>query len=785
MEELLAHKDQPLAQHLAEVGERAARFAAKFNAEAFGRVAGELHDLGKAEAEFQKRVRSDDKEGQKQPHAHHGAALALSQEVPDWVVALAINGHHAGLHNRGDVEARRAKYGPLALACVKLLRESPAAWSPAAFPQALPQWLARLPFDMRKTSEGWFAVELFTRFLFSALVDADRLNTEEHERGRDASITIRRWPEFQPALLLDILSNDLSERAELASRDGTASHDVQWVRGEVGRLCAANAASPRGLFTLTVPTGGGKTLASMLFALAHAAHHNQSRDAQRPFARVIVVIPYLNIIQQTAKVLGEVFGEEHVLEHHSQVEEPEAFAFKKEREDGPVDLQSVRRRLAAENWDAPIVVTTSAQFFGSLFSRRPAAARKLHNICQSVIIFDEVQTLPPLLMQPLLSVLRELANPDRPYGCSLVFATATQPALGESPDLPYGLAGLTPIIAPERAVSHFSKLSRVNYVWPAENELLTPEDLAREVVGSKTEQALVVVNTKRMARDVHAAMQELLGERCSGLFHLSTWMTPAHRVKVLDKVRQRLASSGSGSRREQSILVSTQCIEAGVDVDFPYVWREFGPYDAIVQAGGRCNRNGRLPLFPGDSAKGRVRIVQLVDSKAPGKLYRAAISQTRLLRRMGLAHPDDPQSFEHYFRLLYQLSVPDECEVQHERARLRFEEVDRIFNFIDDETSPVVVLRQTVGASSEGQVDTPAHDFYEAARKRGFLVREDWRRIQPYVINLRTSAILKSPFSENIADNDLGVRCWVGSYDGGVNGVGVRLDGLSAEESVV
>ena len=508
MSDLLAHKGQLLVCHLDEVGKLAADFAAKFDAAAQGSIAGRLHDLGKAEEQFQKRLACDDKDAKlkKEPHAHHGAALAAERQA--WSIAFAVNGHHAGLHDRSKVDRIRAEYLPKAEACLRKLCEGHPEWSAPAVGEALPQWLEKLPFDARRTAEGWFATDVFTRFLFSALVDADSLNTEQHEKGPDASVAARTWPGFAPSQWLDILRQELAGRAAKAKEDRTASPEVQSVWAEVGVACESAAKEIPGLFSLTVPTGGGKTLASILFALAHAAHHNSATGKER-FRRIIVVIPYLSIIHQTARELRDVFGENIVLEHHSQADEREAKPYKKEPQDGAIDEVARRRRLAAENWDAPIIVTTSVQFFGSLFSRRRSAARKLHNLCQSIVIFDEVQTLPPLLMQPILSMLAELSSTERPYGCTMVFCTATQPALGKSESLRCGLTDVRPIVTDEAVRRHFKALERVNYEWPEDAKTLTWDELANLIVIDQQrtdQQVLVIVNTRQHARDLHAAV---------------------------------------------------------------------------------------------------------------------------------------------------------------------------------------------------------------------------------------------------------------------------------------
>ncbi len=800
--EFFAHKEHRLADHLNKVGRRAAEFAIAFGGAEHAKIAGLLHDLGKAEDEFQKRLRSDDKEGDKEPHAHHGAMIALEKEA--WPIALAINGHHAGLHNRGDVFDKMKGYLGKAKVSAAALHESDASWSLPEIAEVLPHWLKDLTFNGQRSSDGWMATEFFTRFLFSALIDADRLDAEQHEKALDerslspqsfekkwGGPNLRSdWPGFDAQLLLDKLERNLAERAENALREGKASADVLRVRNEVGDWCRRNAASERGLFSLAVPTGGGKTLASMLFALSHAAHHNGQLEAEDPprFRRVIVVIPYLSIIEQTVGELIKVFGKEWVLEHHSQADEEDPKDYKKEREDGRIDAQTKRRRLAAENWDAPIIVTTSVQFFGSLFSRKPSKARKLHNICQSVVIFDEVQTLPPLLLQPLLHVLGEVANPERPYGCTLVFCTATQPALKHSEeDLPCGLKGLNEIVPSEQAKNHYQSLKRVKYRWPESiSEGPTGEvhkswdEIATEILAADHQQALAVVNTRGDARELHAALKKKL-EECldgtsDGLFHLSTWMMPSHRRAVLDEVRDRLERKDN----PRCLLVSTQCIEAGVDVDFPEAWRAFGPYDSIVQVAGRCNRNGKKETL------GIVHVFHPTEDHMPLKgVYRTATSQTDLLRKMRLADPDNPDSFEDYFRLLYQLTVPDECLIQKNRGQWRFKEVHQLFKFIDDDTVSVLVLNQTI----EGQdYPTVVKEAYDAASERGFFLREDWRRMQGCIINLphyKLTELQAARLLGPALKGEDSLWLWSGAYDGGLDGVGLTFDTFYGERTIL
>lgn len=793
--EYKAHKDQFLVEHLREVAKTAARFAKFFGACDHGHLAGLLHDLGKAEDKFQQRIAlSEARNGKrestklKEPHAHHGASLLLQRDPirggPVWPVAFAINGHHAGLHNRSDLQKRR-NFQDKALAAEKRLsHEDPNVWPAKNFGKNLPEWLDQLPFaTSQERNVKMRAVELYTRFIFSVLVDADRLDTERHARETKDNFDKRHTWRFgkeglaggdAPKTLLRLLEDGIRERREKARSNG-ASTTVLEVRERVLQACASAAKKPRGVFTLTVPTGGGKTLASVDFALRHISHRNQRQtDPYKKLRRIIVVIPFLNVIHQTVEELKNVFrdGENDpvVLEHHSQAKDPETPTGKKAEKEDADDYSRKRtlRQLTAENWDAPVIVTTSVQFFDSLFSRRPSDARKLHNIAQSVVIFDEVQTLPPSLMQPILDVLGELTKQDRPYGCSLVLCTATQPALLKSDDLSCGFENVQPIVQhPEEL---FCLLKRTTYP-ELESEAEIPQrtwvELACEILEAPNRQGLVVVNTRHQARTLFNQLCKSEAHR-EAVFHLSTWMTPAHRVEVLNEVQRRLDT------RLACFLVSTQCIEAGVDVDFPTVWRALGPYDSIVQAAGRCNRNGRL-----EPEYAQVHVFRTEDDKLPPGVYQTATNQTELLRRMNAADPHDPGSFERYFRLLYQLSVPDECEIQQERQKLHFEEVNERFDFIESFTVPIIVSEYEL---SKGRV--ALRELCERAKNKGFLTPIEWQKLQPHIVQLdyhdkKTVSFARESTAMVFAEDDklTGLRrlTHVSAYEGGLHGCGLDI----------
>ncbi len=849
--QLLAHPEQSLVEHLIGVARRAKKFAAHFQGEDHAELAGLLHDLGKADESFRKRMEAiaagKPDPGDKKPHAPHGAALALEQQ--HWPVAFAIYGHHAGLHNRSDLQHAPSRCKTPPRDCEAALK-SEGGWSVPEFGKPLPNWLEEISSATASERDAKMrAVEFYTRMLFSALVDADRLNTEESNNatGSQANVSKRKEWRFGPECLakngaietlLEMLDTAIAERVASA-KSKNASDAVLDVRATVLAACKAKAANERGVFTLPVPTGGGKTLASIAFALHHIAHHNRNlaEDDPRRLRRIIVVIPYLNIIQQTTRELRMVFGDlvwvkdaldphtgkttKHptkdeqgawlentdpnhrplILEHHSQATDPKTDdSDKKGHDSDDYSKERPLRQLAAENWDAPIIVTTSVQFFDSLFSRRPADARKLHNICQSVLIFDEVQTLPPLLLQPILDALKELTAPlvdetetdpgkrseQRPYGCSLVLCTATQPALDHrEDDFPFGFKHRTEIIDDQEAREHFKALQRVEYhglTKAGEPETKDNQALVDAMCDAPSQQALAILNTRKQARKLFDLLAEKTKDDDSmrgAVFHLSTWMYPAHRDAVLIEVRKRL------DEKKPCLLVSTQCVEAGVDVDFPAVWRAFGPYDSIVQAAGRCNRNGALKDAAGQPMLGQVHVFTPADAAAPRGVYASAMQTALLLCRMDKADPHDPDSFERYFRLLYQANVPDPggCAIQSAREKLHFEEVSTLFNFIDADSVPLLIESAVMG---DGMT---VAEWRKAIAAKGFFTPDEWRAIQPYIVNLSfpeskmTHAFLKasaSPLAFKGDDPNRGLRLLKIQepkiYHDGLNGCGLDLE---------
>jgi CRISPR-associated endonuclease/helicase Cas3 len=415
------------------------------------------------------------------------------------------------------------------------------------------------------------------------------------------------------------------------------------MRTELLNACLGGGDSEQGLFTLTAPTGSGKTLCMLAFALRHAARHG--------LRRVVAVIPYLTIIDQTvreyATLLEPLVGTdrtgEYVLEHHSL-----AGSARREGQNGAdsEDETTRRRRELAENWDVPVVVTTSVQFLESLFSNRPSACRKLHRLARSVILFDEVQTLPTNLAIPTLAALSRLSER---YRATVVFATATQPAFTHLDEhvKQFCVNGWKPSEVVPASATLFSLTKRTTVVWPNLDHPTSWAELADQVISVPARQVLCIVNLKRHALALFAELQR---RGIDGLVHLSTNMCPAHRRVTLVEVRSRL----SGDR--PCCLVSTQCVEAGVDVDFPEVFRGFGPLDAIIQAAGRCNRNHRR-------STGTVHVFLPEEEKYPDAAYEQGADVTRLiLRQLGAAAMDidDPNLATRYYQELYSIGRPQD-----------------------------------------------------------------------------------------------------------------------------
>lgn len=593
---------EPLEAHLRNVANVTAKFTGAFDAADWGRILGLWHDLGKYSFEFQRYLfgSGDGHEADvlgRVDHSTAGAQHACSQGKVGRLLAYCIAGHHAGLPD---------DTGGNAALLMRLTKKVP-TWNsapPEIVEHAIPS-LAKLKHcgDGRRAA---FAVAFFVRMLFSALVDADFLATEEFMDPQRAATRPGQLP--APADLLARLDHCLDVLEGSAPR----TH-VNRCRHAVLAACRQKATMAPGMFSLDVPTGGAKTLSSLAFGLTHAATHNLNR--------VIYAIPFTSIIEQTANVFREALADmaDQVLEYHSNLDH------------SIPERQSERSRLAAENFDARLIVTTNVQLFESMFASRTSQCRKLHRLAKSVIILDEAQTLPPELLAPTLAALDELV---RNYGTTVVLCTATQPAVENRHDFPIGLSNVRPII--DSPAQLHAGLRRTNVIRVGR---LSNEQLAAELAGHR--QVLCIVNSRRHAAD----LVRLLGDDA---LHLSASMCPAHRADIVAEIRRRLSAN------EPCRVVSTQVIEAGIDVDFPTVYRASAGLDSIAQAAGRCNREGRLTDGCGKPRLGRVVVFEYDEKEHPPPAFvRNAACR---FRELAPDHADDllsPAAIEAFFRLRY------------------------------------------------------------------------------------------------------------------------------------
>jgi len=721
-------KWQPLATHLRNVAALARQFAEPMGLAAEAEAAGLLHDLGKYSKRFQMRLSNKSIHG-----VNHWTAGARKAAEFKALLEYAIEGHHTGLPGYGELNQVLRKMNiPSCVGEITGCEESVEELIRRFEADGL-----RLPANFSRPAKDCFANALRTRMLFSCLVDADYLDTERHfspemAKQRDA-------PEMNADAALDKLLNHI-ESLKLKSTNETVGR----IRQQLLEDCLSAALKSPGLFTLTAPTGSGKTLASLAFALKHISHHNSKLPANHPsrFRRIIVVIPYTSIIEQTARIYRDLFeplfGPDFVLEHHSAVgprEENKASCVEEE------DSYTYRARLASENWASPLIITTSVQFFESLFSNRPSNCRKLHNIARSVVLFDEVQTLPTNLVPSLLSAVSLLV---RDYGVTAVFMTATQPAFA-SVALPYDWKAVEISSEP---LAMADAMRRTNIILPPLNQTCSWKEIAGRM--SNYPQALCVVNTTRDARELFQLLP------VENRFHLSARLCPAHRQEKLNLIRKILSDS------RNCRLVSTQLIEAGVDVDFPVAFRALGPLDSIIQTAGRCNREGRFAeLQP-------VIVFCPENGGFPPGAYKAAAEKTReFLCRHSNAELHKPTFYAEYFSELYHLQGPENPEK------------DKVFKFSEEFDFPAAAAACSLIGNDTHSVLVKWRDgeeLIEKLRREKHLSPADWRRAQRFSINLHIGEFKQAQARGYIVEVIKDVWFWNSQYDENLGACHATLD---------
>ncbi|MDD5433848.1 MAG: CRISPR-associated helicase Cas3' [Nitrospira sp.] len=665
-----------LHDHLLSVANLAKKFAEAFNSGDWAYLAGLWHDLGKYSAEFQKMlcsVAGSEAHIETRPgrvdHSTAGAIHAIKKfKIPGKIFSYIIAGHHAGLADwPADTAGRKSLVHRLQKD--ELLR--------SALESNIPQEITQqsLPKQKFRTKEGH---ALWIRMLYSCIVDADFLDTEAFLEP-DKSKNRKGYPSLDELLLL-------FESYMMIKQSEADDTPINKQRAEILKQCIAKSAHESAIFTLSVPTGGGKTLSSMAFALHHAVKYGKRR--------IIYVIPYTSIIEQTADQFRQIFKDD-VIEHHSNIDVSDE------------NQETARSRLACENWDAPVIVTTSVQFFESLFANRSSRCRKLHNIVNSVVVLDEVQLLPPEYLKPILHAIREL---HQNYGVTFVLSTATQPAFTPHKSVDYQFTGLSDTVEIiENPLSLHKAFKRV-YVHIPE-DTMTPrtwEDIASELTQNST--ILCIVNRRDDCRTLYKLMPE-------GTFHLSALMCGAHRSKVIADIKRRL------KEKLPVRVISTQLVEAGVDLDFPVVYRAVAGLDSIAQAAGRCNREGLIE-------RGNVEVF-VPPSKIPAGYLRQA---AEIGRRLLSDKADDllsPDKFEKFFKELYWLQGNnlDKYDILKDlgpdpELRFSFYTAAQKFKLIDDKQSAPVIV-----CYGEGE------ELIGLLKKKG---PERWlmRKIQRYVVNL-------------------------------------------------
>lgn len=622
--------------HCLGVAELARKFASEFGMGDFGYIMGKLHDKGKEKPEFQNYIRFENgltdhrkytQEGK--THAYVGGLMA--KEFGQMVAPLIENpimGHHRGLYDYPDLETEKQKRIPSEVTQEQIPKPT------------FPSW-----FNPQILQEK--DVHNIERILFSCLVDADFLDTEQFMQPRQASM---RGGKATLAELLPLLNGYLDSFGEPKT-------EVNIIRNEVQKVCRERAHDTPGFYSLTVPTGGGKTLSSLVWAINHAVQHGKRR--------IIIAIPYTSIIVQTAGILRNIFGEENVLEHHSNLVVDDK------------DDQELRTpgRLATENWDYPIIVTTNVQLFESMMASKPSECRKLHNINNSVLILDEVQTLPTDFLQPIVDTLDTY---QRLFGVSVLFTTASQPVLegnhqGTNPSvLLKGLKEIREII-PAGWNLH-DKLRRVSL--SIDNSPQTYDSIATQL--AKHDRVLCIVNTRRDAKEIFDRLPD------DGIrIHLSRMMCPAHVSRKIEEMKKVLGNPCNKVVR----VISTQLIEAGVDIDFPVVYRQEAGLDSILQAAGRCNREGLYDLC--------TTYVFSLSGEHP--LPKGFISQGNNARLNMDSQSDwfSSETMSNYYLQLYsRIQSFDKKDIKHylyKYGELMFETAAQEFRLIDDETQSVIV----------------------------------------------------------------------------------------------
>lgn len=707
----------PLAQHLLKTAEIVASFSNSDVTEAVFKIAGLLHDFGKYQPEFQKYLLEGGRRGSV-PHAAWGAGYARIYGMNE--ISFVVDGHHKGLPNKSDWQADTEAFKRKE---IQFFDEVVSAFLQDA---SLAESEVQLKMESLRDSQR----EFFIRYMFSALVDADWLDTELH-----FNFAVSRARSTK-ALPIDLLIRKLEDEFSRKSKGG----EINRLRNDAREAVLQKASLPTGFYSLNLPTGLGKTLISMAWALHHAKANG--------LKRILIVLPYINIIDQTAGILKDIFGEDVVLEHHSNFNESGTVL---QNDEDNFDAIAKSKRLACENWDYPVIVTTTVQFFESLFSNKPSRCRKIHNIAQSVVIFDEVQSLPKENILPTLTMLKNVQSIMK---TTFLFCTATQPAFKKRDNF-NGIEEIRPLI--DNPSEIFEKTRRVEYHFfqdliPVEHTdlLKTVQEIDRSV--------LMIFNTKKEPM-LFWVLANQVSDCWRKIYHLSTAMCPDHRRRIIREIREDLAAN------RKILVCSTQLIEAGVDFDFPCVFREMAPLESLIQAAGRCNREGKL------KGKGKVYFFKLKEGGMPDRTYRACADYAQSLIQEDIGRLYRHDFFEEYYSQVVGLFVdPDKNKILAAQENFDFETVNDSYRLIKDASEGLYVW----GYSRESQ------KLFHAIENKPFLSRDDYRKMQIFTVPVYQNFLKEN--KEMCKMMPQGFWVWYGNYD---KNTGISVEPILADRLIV
>ncbi len=711
-------KKHCLAEHLKKTADIASSFGSNETTRAWFKTAGLIHDFGKYQPAFQKYLTEGGRRGSV-PHAVWGAGYARILKMDE--ISFVIDGHHKGIPNKAGLktdteEFKRKEIKEFDSIVMAFLRDNALSES-----------------ELKPTSLSFQSLtqkELFIRWLFSALTDADWLDTESYFNAY-----LPQYRGIRP-LPIDEMIDKLKKAISSKPKEG----EINKLRNQARKDAIKKADMQCGFYSLNLPTGMGKTLISVAWALRHAKANN--------LKRILIILPYINVIDQTAAILKDIFGEEWVLEHHSAYNENETANKDDENELDPLQKQ---KRLASENWDYPIIVTTTVQFFESLFSNKPSKCRKIHNIAESVVIFDEVQTLPKEILLPTISMLKNVQDVMR---TSFLFCTATQPAF-EKQEKFNGIEAITPLV--DNPTEIFAKTRRVEYHLLQELKPATLADLL-QTASEASSSVLTIFNTKKAARDFFETVKNSNCWKKS--YHLSTAMCPANRQQVIRDIQCDLENN------RKIIVSSTQLIEAGVDFDFPCVMRAMAPLESIIQSAGRCNREDKLLKY------GKVYLFQLEEGSMPDKTYQACAEHAKNLIQNDINRLYSHDFFKEYYSQVINLFVdPDKNKIIAAQENFDFGTVNDSYRIIREATEGLFIYYYNEGSKK-------LINSIEDHKK--FLTREEYRKLQPYTVQVYQNFINSN--SNNCHLLPQGIRVWYGNYD---HDTGISVEPISADKSIV